>query len=110
MIFASIDRTPSALHTAALYALFTCAKLSVSVISSFGSISAVNTSGNFTAMASRMEIPPRRKYVTVSDSASSSCTFCVSMAALEVKRVALGRGFCGKLSEKPTKWVPNKFS
>jgi hypothetical protein len=31
LIFTSIDRTPSALHTAALYALFTCAKLSVSV-------------------------------------------------------------------------------
>ena len=63
-----------------------------------------NTSGSFTAMASRMEIPPAAKYVTVSDSAASCCTFCVSMAASEVKRVALRLGFCGKLSEKP-KWI-----
>ena len=39
LIFALNDRTPSALHTAALYALFTCAKRSVSFMSSFGSIS-----------------------------------------------------------------------
>ena len=32
----------------------------------------------------------------------SSCTFCVSMAASEVKKVALRRGFCGELSEKPS--------
>ena len=57
LIFASIDRTPSALHTAALYALFTCAKLSVSVhVELWEYLRGMNTSGSFTAMASRMEI------------------------------------------------------
>ena len=89
-IFASIDRTPSALHTASLYALFTCAKLSVSVTSSFGSISAANTSGSFTASASRMEIPPRRKYVTVSDSYSTLFLFCATTARSPAAGVVTG--------------------
>jgi hypothetical protein len=72
--------TPPALHTASLYDLLTCAKLSVSVKSSLFRISPVNTSGSFVAIAATMDNSPRRRNVTASDSYDSLFLFSATMA------------------------------